>query len=235
LNLILLDDADFIGPNTARLTGRRAQHLTGQLKAGPGKICKAGRRNGPTGEGAVIAVDDDGSVTLEFTALSAPPPPSKVTLLCALPRPKTFHKVVHTATVLGVKRMIFFETYKVEKSYWQSPMLSPEAIAETVIESLEQGADTVMPEITLIRRFKPFVEDQLAAIAQNSPILIAHPGEVTVPPAAAGPLTLVVGPEGGFTDYELNLLQTRGGMLYALGPRILRTEFAVTALLARLG
>ncbi len=233
MNLILLDNTDFIGPDIARLTGRRAQHLLTHVKVAPGKICKAGRLNGPLGDGEIMAVDDQ-SVTLRFTPRSTPPTSSPVTLLCALPRPKTFHKVVHTATVMGVKTMIFFESYKVDKSYWQSPMLTSDAIRDTVTESLEQGADTVMPDIRLIRRFKPFVEDQLAAVAKGSPILIAHPGKIAAGPVTAGPFTLVVGPEGGFTDYELNLLQTHGGLLYSLGPRILRTEFAVTALLARL-
>lgn len=233
MNLILLEDADFIDSGTARLTGRRAQHLLTHVKVAPGKTCKAGRLNGPLGDGEITAVDDQ-SVTLRFTPQSPPPAPALVTLLCALPRPKTFHKVVHTATVMGVKTMIFFETYKVDKSYWQSPMLTRDAIRDTVTESLEQGVDTVLPDIRLIRRFKPFVEDQLAAVAQGSPIWVAHPGKIAAAPAAAGPLILVVGPEGGFTDYELNLLQAHGGLLYSLGPRILRTEFAVTALLARL-
>jgi len=233
LNLILLDDADFTGENTARLTGRRARHLLANVKVAPGKVCKAGRRNGLLGDGVITAVESD-AVCLRFTAHSSPPPFSPITLLCALPRPKTFHKVIHTATVMGVKSMIFFETYKVEKSYWQSPMLTPDAIAETVTESLEQCADTIVPKIELVRRFKPFVEDRLAAIAAGSPILVAHPGEAAPLLPVAGALTLIVGPEGGFTDYEVSLLQTHGGVLHSLGPRILRTEFAVTALLARL-
>ena len=47
-------------------------------------------------------------------------------------------------------------------------------------------------------------------------------------------LTLAVGPEGGWTDEEVELLEAHGFARYSLGPRILRTDTAVIALLARL-
>jgi RsmE family RNA methyltransferase len=49
-----------------------------------------------------------------------------------------------------------------------------------------------------------------------------------------GPVTLAIGPEGGFTDYELECLTGSGFESIILGPRILRTEQAVPAFLGRL-
>ena len=45
---------------------------------------------------------------------------------------------------------------------------------------------------------------------------------------------LAVGPEGGWTDAEVALLEAKGFVRQSLGPRILRTDTATVALLARL-
>ena len=49
-----------------------------------------------------------------------------------------------------------------------------------------------------------------------------------------GRMVLAIGPEGGWTDDEVALLESRGFSRYSLGPRILRTDTAAIALLARL-
>lgn len=54
------------------------------------------------------------------------------------------------------------------------------------------------------------------------------------PPAPADELLVAVGPEGGFTDAELELLEQRGFTRVSLGPRTLRTETAAAAALASL-
>ena len=64
---------------------------------------------------------------------------------------------------------------RVEKSFWQSPFLQPEALEQQMILGLEQARDTLMPEIHLRKRFKPFVEDELGEIIKGSQALVAHP------------------------------------------------------------
>ena len=49
-----------------------------------------------------------------------------------------------------------------------------------------------------------------------------------------GRLVLAIGPEGGWTDEEVASLEAHGFVRYSLGPRILRTDTATVALLARL-
>lgn len=71
-------------------------------------------------------------------------------------------------------------------------------------------------------------------------LLIAHPGGTCLPDVLAAPgaidrLTLMVGPEGGWSDDELAVLVAAGGRLVGLGPTVLRTEHAAAAGLAVLG
>jgi len=64
---------------------------------------------------------------------------------------------------------------------------------------------------------------------------VAHPNGDAVETAActdAGPVVAAVGPEGGFTDGELELAVRAGAKLVSLGPRILRIETAALALAA---
>jgi len=65
--------------------------------------------------------------------------------------------------------------------------------------------------------------------------LFGHPRSEKRPEEFAGKNTvLLIGPEGGFSDYEVQLLSEAGATAVTLGQRVLRTEFAVSALLAKL-
>ncbi|MHB9137839.1 MAG: 16S rRNA (uracil(1498)-N(3))-methyltransferase, partial [Victivallaceae bacterium] len=195
---------------------------------------KAGLLNGRIGTAKVVSsTPEKMELAAEFSA--EPPPPLPATLIFALPRPKTYKKVLQAAAAMGVKKLIVIETWKVDKSYWDSPALSEETTHEQLILGLEQGMDTMLPEISFKRRFKPFVEDELAGIINGSLPLLAHPGAAeTCPRNVPGAVTLCLGPEGGFTDYEVSMLEKHGMTPVSIGERILRTEFAVCALLGRI-
>jgi RsmE family RNA methyltransferase len=134
-----------------------------------------------------------------------------------------------------VPRLVLLNSYRVEKSFWQTPFLQPAAIREQLILGLEQARDTVLPEVLIEQRFKPFVEDRLPAMAAGSLGLVGHPGDYPAcPRAVEQAVTLAIGPEGGWIPYEVEKLQAAGLQPVQLGERILRVETAVSALLARL-
>ncbi|TLM67112.1 MAG: 16S rRNA (uracil(1498)-N(3))-methyltransferase, partial [Deltaproteobacteria bacterium] len=161
--------------------------------------------------------------------------PSPVTLLLALPRPKALRRVLQGVTAVGIKTIVLLNTARVDKSYWQSPLLHPDALRDELLLGLEQGRDTALPQVLLRPRFRPFVEDELPALAAGRRCLVAHPdGAEPCPCNVAGPLVLAVGPEGGFVPFEVDLLSRQGFEPVHLGPRPLRVEGAVPALLGRL-
>ncbi|WP_281687129.1 16S rRNA (uracil(1498)-N(3))-methyltransferase [Pseudomonas citronellolis] len=234
MNLLLLDDADFVAADRVLLRDRRLTHLHEVHRAESGDSLRVGRLGGLMGEGRLLSLSrDEAQLQVSFT--QAPPAKLPLTLLLALPRPKMLRRVLQTVAAMGVPRLVLLNSYRVEKSFWQTPFLEPAAIREQLVLGLEQARDTVLPEVTIEKRFKPFVEDRLPALAAGSLGLIGHPGPwPDCPRSVEQAVTLAIGPEGGWIPYEVEKLREAGLAPVQLGERILRVETAVTALLARL-
>lgn len=234
MNLLLLDAADFVADNRVLLRDRRLTHLQQVHRAEAGEQLRVGRVGGNMGSGQLLRLDaHEAELQVSFDQ----PPPAKlpVTLLLALPRPKMLRRVLQTVAAMGVPRLVLLNSYRVEKSFWQTPFLEPAAIHEQLILGLEQARDTVLPEVIIEKRFKPFVEDRLPQLAADTLGLVGHPGDFPhCPRAVTQPVTLAIGPEGGWIPYEVDKLAAAGLQPVQLGERILRVETAVSALLARL-
>lgn len=234
MNALLYDEKDELAPGRVRVEDRRHRHVREILRAKLGDHLLVGRIGGRLGRGTVVTLDAR-ALELEVALERDPPPKLEVALALALPRPPSLRKVLQQATALGVARFVLFASARVEKSYWQSTGLEPAALREQLLLGLEQAVDTVLPEIAFARRFRPFVEDELPRLADGARILVAHPGaDAARDLRTAGPTVLVIGPEGGLQDHELARLDAVGATRIALGPRVLRVETAVVALLARL-
>ena len=234
MNLILLNDDDFVSGNSVRLTGRRLSHILEVHRPAVGDMLIVGRFGGLIGKGRITKASSI-AVEMEVALGEAPPAPLAVNLVLALPRPKVIKRVLLSIASLGVKRLYLINGFRVEKSYWRSPVLSSASIREALVLGLEQARDTILPEVTLRPLFKPFVEDELPALIQGTLPLIAHPGAGdNCPHAVSQPVTLVIGPEGGFIPYELEKLVAAGCRQVQVGARILRVETAIPFILGRL-
>ncbi len=234
MNLILLFPEDFVSERIARLSGRRLDHMTSVHRAQVGDEVSVGLLGGRMGRATVTHLDAE-VVELEVRCEQEPPPKLPLTLILALPRPKVLNRVIAAATSLGVQRIYLVNAWRVEKSYWKSPRLAEENLLQQRILGLEQAKDTVLPELHLKRLLRPFAEEELPHLVEGSLALAAHPGSPEPCPRAIGsPVTLAIGPEGGFLPAEIELLGRSGFRPVDLGPRILRVETAVAALTARL-
>ena len=234
MNLLLLTPDDCPEPGIARLTGRRLRHVLDVHRAQVGETLRTGLVGGLAGRSEIIALDRE-QLVLRLAHDTSPPDKLPLTLLLALPRPKMLKRILQTVAAMGVPRLVLMNSYRVEKSFWDSPWLAAETMHEQLLLGLEQAGDTVLPEVVIEPLFKPFVEDRLPALCRGTRCLVAHPGTDTHCPVALNqPLTLAIGPEGGFIPYEVEKLVATGFEPVHLGPRILRVETAVTALVARL-
>ena len=185
------------------------------------------------GTAKIVEIKD--KIILNVKLTKNPPPKLDVILIVALPRPPMIKRILFTAAAMGVSKIIFVNSRRVEKSFWQSSALTKETIPEQLLLGLEQGVDTVMPEVFLKPKFKPFIEDELPILSKKTHKYLAHPDKTKnkKPGVIKSPATIIVGPEGGFIDYEVGQFKKQGFELIDLGARILRVETAVTVLLGR--
>ena len=233
MNLIILEKED-IHDGKALITGAKLKHILTFIKPVIGDTLKTGLLNGHMGNGVVVDIDNR-RLTLDLMINDNPPAPLPLKLILAMPRPKVFNRIVQHATSMGIKEIYIIKTWRVEKSYWDSPVTGKENIRSQMIKGLEQGKDTVMPVIRIIKRFKPFVEDELSFIIKDTLALVSHPvAGNPCPYKIDSPVTLAIGPEGGFIQYEIDVLEKIGFKAVSLGDRILKVETALPFLIGRL-
>lgn len=235
MNLVLLFDEDLVHANRAIIQDeRRLKHIHTVLRARVGERLKVGLLNGGIGYGTLIEISAE-AIQLEVTIEQPAPPPLPLTLILALPRPKMLRRILQTVATCGVQELILLNSYRVEKSYWQTPRLTEAEIHRQLILGLEQGGATQPPTVTVRKRFKPFVEDELGGLVKGRQALLAHPNSGPLcPKNTAGEVVLAVGPEGGFIPYEVEKILACGFQPVHLGARILRVETAIPFLLGRL-
>ena len=232
MNIILLEQADWLSHDQVALNDRRYIHLRDILKTDIGAMVKVGMLNGDVGTGEVTGIDNYGA-RLRVTLDQAPPPRHPNDILLSLPRPKMLRRVLRTVAEMGVNTLHLVNSARVEKSYWQSPLLEPERIDAALRAGLERSADTRLPSVHLHPLFRPFVEDQLPDLMRNRGCWIAHPGAAhSLADQASGGIVML-GPEGGFVPFEVELAQAQGARPVHIGARILSVDTAVTAALSQ--
>ena len=241
MNMILLEPGQCREGEPVALDPRQSAHVLGVLHPRPGDSLRVGVVGGRRGSARVLGAAD-GLVTLAPPELDATPPRPWFDLILAMPRPKVLHRLWAPMASLGVRRIYLTNAAKVEKFYFDSHWLSEATYGPLLREGLEQSCTTALPEVEIVRLFRPFIEDVVPVAHGDAPKFVAHPGaSAPAPrfsrdpaPGAALPL-IAVGPEGGWTDFELALLETSGFCRLSLGPRPLRTGVALCAIAGAIG
>jgi len=239
MNLVLLDDHDLNGDGHALLRGARARHILEVHRATIGDTLRVGLLGGMVGQGVVTAVAP-GEVVLAVRLSECPPAPLGIELLLAMPRPKMLRRLLAAVASMGVKRLVLVNGARVEKSYFDSPLLAPASIDDELRLGLSQARDTILPQVSIERRFRPFVEDKAHAFwPAPTRRVLAHPGAERgllelLPEPTNDPIVVAIGPEGGWVPFEIELLETHGFHRFSAGPRVLRVDTAVPFLLGQI-
>lgn len=237
MNLIIFEPGEVGDSAEVRLSGPRATHLLSVLKVAPGHRVRVGVLDGPLGVGVVQAVVD-GMVDLRCSFDAHTPPRPAVDLFLALPRPKVLRRLWAQLAALGVGHIILSNAARVERHYFDTHVLRPDCYRPLLLEGLQQARDTRLPRVSVHRQFKVLVEDELDGVSGQGLRLVADPGATQSARSAVreggdpARVLLAIGPEGGWNEFELNLLRAHQFRPVGLGPRTLRTDTACLALLS---
>jgi 16S rRNA (uracil1498-N3)-methyltransferase len=245
MNLILIFPEELTADGHVCLTDERAAHIRHVLRGRIGKKLRIGLLNGPFGTGTIEDVSEKSiRMCCEWNGETPPRPP--IDLLLAMPRPKVLKRLWAQFAALGAGRIFLTNADKVERCYFDSHILNPAFYTARLVEGLQQARDTLVPDVTVVKQLKPFIEDGLDSVFPRfGKRLVADPSAARtlfqcletvgekVPKSGTRAL-LAVGPEGGWTPYELDLLEAHGFERFATGSRILRTDTACIGLITLL-
>jgi 16S rRNA (uracil1498-N3)-methyltransferase len=165
---------------------------------------------------------EDGACVVDRRDAAGGEPTHRLTIVQALLKGDALEEVVQQGTEMGVAafRLIVTERCVVRD-------LSPrrlERLRSIARESAEQSERAVVPA----------VEDPvpLKAVSRAGAVLLAERHDGQRLRDLAPPVSVIVGPEGGFTEAELAVSQSAGVALAGLGPRILRSRTVAVAVAA---
>lgn len=209
---------------TIRLGPREARHLQ-VLRLVPGAALRVFDGQGNEAEATLSDLNELGAgLTLGAGVRATAETPQPVTLAIALLKGDKLSDVTRAATELGVARIQLLLTRHADaREIGTQKLLRLRRVAE---EASKQSRRAVTPEV-----LEPV---SLAELLWSGTLFLAHPGSrarITDHLNWEAPITVLTGPEGGFSDIEVAQLQERGAVAVTLGPRILRAETAPIALL----
>lgn len=257
MNMVLLEPGQIAGGGAVALDARQSAHVAGVLRSSPGDSIRVGELGGMVGRAEVLEVSSSG-VILAHPELDREPPRPWFDLMLAMPRPKVMRRLWAPLASLGARHIILTNAAKVEGDYFGNHWLDPAAYVPLLKEGLEQSGATALPQVEIVKRLRPFVEDVVPIRFANATKLLAHPDEEgkggddrndrsdrsdrndksdgedgncgNVKCRGEALPLLAVGPEGGWTPFELDMLERSGFRRFSLGSRPLRTDVAIAAL-----
>ena len=240
----ILFEKDEIVDGIATFGGERAEHVMNVLHGEVGQILKTGEIGGFIGTGVITGITRPPSSVSspEITVACSHDKRSLrpwVDLILAPPRPRVMKRLLPQLATMGVERIFLVGAKKVEKDFWGATLLKPENYRPLLIDGLMQAGTSILPTLETRRNFCKFVKEELDTLWPEAKRIVAHPydGNRTIEQPERSnnrAILLAVGPEGGWTDEEVTLLEEHGFARYSLGSRILRTDTATIALLAQL-
>lgn len=157
-----------------------------------------------------------------------------ITLIYALPKGDKLDLVVQKATELGVDRIVLFQSIRSVVRWNSNDVARKIARLEKIAkQASEQSRRLSIPPISYYDKIDNALEinDGIKLIASES-----HAGKppLNVKFAPYEEVTIIIGPEGGFENCEIDKAKRNGYIEVSLGPTILRTETAAIAALAML-
>lgn len=226
-------------PPYARLEAEEHHHLSRVLRKGPGDRVWLMDEQGSSFEAEVIQVEREETRLLLLDKRTAPAPRHRVVLAQALLKAKNMDLVIQKATELGVGVIVPIEAARSVIKLGGKEAAKLERWRKIAREAAKQSRRMDIPFLRPPQPLSAFLgardEPKRLILCESSgaplrDVLALGPGQTGAekPPAVA----VLVGPEGGWTNEEVNQAIGGGFEAVSLGGRILRSETAALAVVA---
>jgi len=218
--------ADEFSKNHAALTGAHADHLTRVLRARVGQEFDI-IADGVARRGRITNVTEH---RVEFDLAEEIPaaPAADLTLLLAIFKFDRMEWAIEKCTELGVAKIIPVVARRTNSHLASAAAERVERWRRIALQAAEQSRRVTPPEVA-----DPTKLREASQFPAKSKIVLAETEEqkmlLDVLTSADEPLLLAIGPEGGWTEDELQLFQKEAWLSASLGPTILRAETAAIA------
>lgn len=218
-----------LAPGDVTLDGPEAHHLAAVRRLGPGDVVTLFNGDGHEYPARVVKVGRK-RVTLHVTGIESPQRELDFALhiASALPKGDRGDFLIEKLTELGVTD---FTPLLTERGVVKADEAKAEKLRRAVIEASKQCGRNVLMQVHAPAKWLDWCG------RQTGRRLIAHPTVVTggKTEVTGDGVIVAVGPEGGFSDQELQVAFATGWEAVSLGPRILRVETAAVAAAALFG
>jgi 16S rRNA (uracil1498-N3)-methyltransferase len=208
------------------LSALESEHLR-VLRARIGDVVTVFDGTGLEAEARIVALEPLVQLALGSPRAMNFEPPRPVTLAIALLKGDKLAEVVRAATELGVSAFQLLVTDHADAKAIGAQKL--ERLRRIALEASKQCGRSVVPSVLEPVKLRDFEWSGVG--------IVAHPRSSRLPRETldwTSPVTVITGPEGGFSSAEIQRLEARGVSAVTLGKRILRAETAPIALLGAL-
>ncbi len=212
-----------LAPGIAILQGAEARHLAAVCRCRPGEFVYLFDGLGSEARAEVTALGRH-DVRLRVAEIEQPDRELPFQLHVAAPLPKgdRAHFLIEKLTELGATS---FTPLRTRRSVVHPSASHLEKMSRYVVEASKQCGRTRLMRIEPAADWPGFVSRERAGLR-----LVAHPGGSAMPPIRGHDRLCAVGPEGGFTDEEIEQAHAAGWQVAGLGARTLRIETAALVL-----
>jgi 16S rRNA (uracil1498-N3)-methyltransferase len=218
---------------TVTLPDAAAHHATRVLRLRSGDAITLFDGNGGEKKGVIESTGRDVTVTIQSTGPGIAEPLLQITLVQALPSGDKMDWVVQKAVELGVtaiqpvmakRSVVRLEGDRARKRvvHWQ----------EVAISACEQCGRNTVPAVLPLMELNQYLVREHKDDERRFLLDPVSGQRLRKMDRPSGPLSLLIGPEGGFDEAEIDLARSLGFSSLQLGPRVLRTETAGLAALA---
>jgi len=219
--------ADEVSGNHAAIAGAHADHLIRVLRARVGQEFDVAT-GGVVRRGRILSIHDD-RVEFALGEEVSASPALALTLLLAVFKFDRMEWAIEKCTELGVSRIVPVIARRTDAHLASAAGKRSERWRRIALQAAEQSRRVTPPEIAAPIKLLDAVtltaplrivlaESEQETLLRDT--LTSHPG---------GNILLAIGPEGGWTEKELELFQNGGWIFASLGSTILRAETAAIA------